>query len=376
MKIARVEAIPVRLPFKQYGPPAVALGRPMTSIDFLVVRVETDDGLVGWGETPLGSWRIVKAILDDFIGPTVIGRDVSDVPAMMRDLQMLVYVLGRYGLTMFALSGLDTALWDIAAKRAGVPLYRLLGGARQPVPAYISLWVAYRRTKAWDWESTDPDVLADRTRAAVATGCRHVKLHGTAESDLRLIREVAGDGVGIMIDMMCRWSYEEAREALTRLAPFGLTWFEEPIFPPEDFATLARLRAETGVRIAAGENACTVYEFAHMFAAGAVDVAQPNVTRSGGVTELQKILALAGEHGVEVCPHAHFVGPGLLATIQLMSAQKRPGMVERTGVELEASLYPPGVIDPVDGAYLPAEGPGLGCDPDPAVLEACRIRDR
>jgi D-galactarolactone cycloisomerase len=376
MKIARVEAIPVRLPFKQYGPPAVALGRPMTSIDFLVVRVETDDGLVGWGETPLGSWRIVKAILDDFIGPAALGRDAGDVPAVMRDLQQLVYVLGRYGLTMFALSGLDTALWDIAAKRAGVPLYQLLGGTRQPVPAYISLWVAYRRTRAWDWESTDPDVLADRTRAAVATGCRHVKLHGTAESDLRLIREVAGDGVGIMIDAMCRWSYEEAREALLRLKPYGLHWFEEPVFPPEDFATLARLRAETGVPIAAGENACTVYEFASMFAAGAVDVAQPNVTRSGGVTEVRKVLALAAEHGVEVCPHAHFVGPGLLATIQVMAAQKRPGLVERTGVELEASLYPPSVIDPVDGAYQPPDGPGLGCEPDPAVLEACRIRDR
>ncbi len=375
MKIARVQAIPVRLPFRQVGPPAIALGRPMTSIDFLVVRVETDTGLVGWGEAPMGSWRIVKAILDDFIGPTVVGRDCSDVPGLMRDLQKLVYVLGRYGLTMFALSALDTALWDISAKAAGVPLYQHVGGARQPVPAYISLWVAYKRDKAWDWESTDEAVLADRTRAALATGCRHVKLHGTAESDLRLIREVAGDGVGIMIDTMCRWSFEEAREALTRLEPHGLYWFEEPLFPPEDFAGLARLRAETGVPIAAGENACTAYEFAAMFAARAVDFAQPNVTRVGGVTELRKVLALADEHGVEVCPHAHFVGPGLLATIHLMSARKRPGLVERTGVELEASLYPPSVIDPVDGHYLPADGPGLGCEPDPAVLESCRIRD-
>jgi L-alanine-DL-glutamate epimerase-like enolase superfamily enzyme len=179
-----------------------------------------------------------------------------------------------------------------------------------------------------------------------------------------------------MIDTMCRWSYEEAREALLRLRPHGLYWFEEPIFPPEDFAALARLRAETGAPIAAGENACTAYEFAAMFAAGAVDFAQPNVTRVGGVTEFRKVLALAAEHGVEVSPHAHFVGPGLLATLHLMSAQKRPGLVERTGVELEASLYPPSVIAPVDGAYLPPDGPGLGCDPDLAVLEACRIRDR
>ncbi|HEY8141332.1 MAG TPA: mandelate racemase/muconate lactonizing enzyme family protein [Kofleriaceae bacterium] len=376
MKIARVEAVPVRLPFKQVGPPAIALGRPMTTIDFLVVRVETDTGLVGWGETPLGSWRLVKAILDDFIGPSVVGREIDDVPGLMLDLQRVVYVLGRYGLTMFALSGLDTALWDIAGKAAGVPLYQLFGGSRQPVPAYISLWVAYRRSnRAWDWESTDPAVLADRTRAAVATGCRHVKLHGTIESDLRLIREVAGDGVAIMIDTMCRWSYDEAREALLRLKPYDLYWVEEPIFPPEDFAGLARLRQETGARIAAGENACTEYEFAAMLAAGAVDVAQPNVTRIGGVTEFRKALALAAQHGVEVSPHARFLGPGLLATLHLMSAQPQPGLVERVGLDLEASLYPAAVLDPKDGAFILPDGPGLGVEPDLDVLEACRIRD-
>jgi L-alanine-DL-glutamate epimerase-like enolase superfamily enzyme len=202
-----------------------------------------------------------------------------------------------------------------------------------------------------------------------------VKLHGTIESDLRLIREVAGDGVAIMIDTMCRWSYDEAREALLRLKPYDLYWVEEPIFPPEDFAGLARLRQETGARIAAGENACTEYEFAAMLAAGAVDVAQPNVTRIGGVTEFRKALALAAQHGVEVSPHARFLGPGLLATLHLMSAQPQPGLVERVGLDLEASLYPAAVLDPKDGAFILPDGPGLGVEPDLDVLEACRIRD-
>src|SRR5688572_24239891 len=111
MKIAKVEAIPVGLPITQIGPPMIVFGRPMTSIDFLVVRVETDDGIVGHGETPMGTWRATKALIEDFIAPAVIGRDPSNVPMLMHELQRVCYVLGRYGLTMFALSGLDTALW-------------------------------------------------------------------------------------------------------------------------------------------------------------------------------------------------------------------------------------------------------------------------
>lgn len=373
MKIARVEAIPVKLPFVQVGPPVMIFGRPFTGFELCLVRVETDDGLVGWGETPWGPWRPMKALIDEFIGPASLGREAGDVPAVMLEMQRLTHVIGRYGLTMFALSGLDTALWDIAGKAAGLPLHRLLGGATpQPIPAYISLWVSFKRTRSWDWESADPEVLRDKTRAAVAAGYRHIKLHGTSEPDLRAVRDAVGDQIGIMVDASCRWTLEQAREAASRMAPYGIHWLEEPIFPPEDFAALARLQREGGVPLAAGENACTEYEFRAMFAAGAVTYAQPNVNRVGGVTELRKVAALADAAGVELCPHSFFFGPGFLATLQLMAARPRPGLVEKPGVTLEASLYGD-AIEPVDGRFTVPDGPGLGREPDPDVLRACRI---
>lgn len=374
MKIARVEALPIRLPFAQVGPPIVMFGRPFTAFELVLVVLETDDGIVGYGETPWGPWRPMKALIEDFIAPAVVGRDASNIPALMHELQRLTHVIGRYGLTMFALSGVDTALWDIAGKAAGVPLSRLFGGAPRPVPGYVSLWVNYRRSGAWDWESADRDVLAEKARAAVAAGYRHVKLHGTTEADVRAVREAVGPEIGIMIDASCRWSLVEARRAALRLKPFDLTWLEEPIFPPEDFATLARLQAETGVPLAAGENACTSFEFAAMFAAGAVTFAQPNVNRVGGITEFRKVAALAETSGVALVPHSFFFGPGFLATLQLMAAQARPSLVEKAGTPLEVTLYG-AAADPIDGQFHPPEGPGLGRDPDPDVLEDCRIRE-
>lgn len=374
MKIAKVEAIPVRLPFVQVGPPVMIFGRPFTGFELVLVRVETDDGLVGYGETPWGPWRPIKALIDEFIGPAARGRDASDVPAVMLEMQRLTHVIGRYGLTMFALSGLDTALWDIAGKKAGLPLHRLFGGSPRPIPAYVSLWVSYKRTSSWDWESADPAVLGERTRAAVAAGYRHIKLHGTSEPDLRAVRDAVGDQIGIMVDASCRWTLDQALLAASRLKPFGIHWLEEPIFPPEDFASLARLQAESGVPLAAGENACTSYEFAAMLAAGAVRFAQPNMNRVGGVTEFRKVAALAAQHGVELCPHSFFFGPGFLATLQMMAAEERPGLVEKPGVQLEASLYG-AAIEPTDGHFRVPEGPGLGCDPDPDALRACRLSD-
>ncbi|HTE52376.1 MAG TPA: mandelate racemase/muconate lactonizing enzyme family protein [Kofleriaceae bacterium] len=373
MKIATVEALPVRLPFVQAGPPIVMFGRPWTAFELVLVRIETDQGIVGYGETPWGPWRPLQALIDDFIAPALIGRPADNIAGLMHELQRLTHVIGRYGLTMFALSGVDTALWDIAGKAAGQPLARMLGGSVRPVAGYESLWVSYKRSGAWDWESADRDVLTERARAAIAAGYRHVKLHGTTEADLRAVRDAVGDDVGIMVDASCRWSLNEARQAAARLRPFGLYWLEEPVFPPEDFHSLARLQAESGIPIAAGENACTAFEFAAMFAADAVAFAQPNVNRVGGITEFRKVAALAETSGVALNPHSFFFGPGFLATLHLVAAQARPALVEKPGIPLEVGLYG-GATDPINGQFHPPDGPGLGRDPDPDVLRDCRIR--
>ena len=156
------------------------------------------------------------------------------------------------------------------------------------------------------------------------------------------------------------------------LQSYDLYWLEEPIFPPENFAALADLQVETGVPIAAGENACTAFEFQKMFAAKAVTYGQPSVTKLGGITEFMKVAALAETANVALMPHSPYFGPGWLATLQLMSALPNSGLIERFYLDLEASLYGD-LVDSVDGRFRVPAGPGLGADPNPDVLRDYRV---
>jgi D-galactarolactone cycloisomerase len=359
MKIARIDSYSIKVPFTFGGDPTGYGGRNWTTNNILLVRVETDTGLVGWGEAfCYGCTDAVRAALHHMIAPIAVGRDAGDIVRLSRDLQQMLHLFGRYGITTFALSGLDIALWDIAGKAANLPLHRLLGGAgRENLPAYASL-LKYR----------DPEKVAARTRQAIEEGYRHIKLHETEEAEVRAAREAAGEGVAIMVDTNCPWTPEQARHMTLKLRPYDLHWLEEPIFPPEDFAAIARLRAGSGVAMAAGENNCTAFQFREMFAAGAVDYAQPSVTKVGGVTEFQKVATLADSAGVTLMPHSPYFGPGFLATLQLMAARPEAGgLVERYHMDLEASLYGD-LVTPVKGHFALPTGPGLGRDPDPEVI--------
>ena len=360
MKIARIDSQSVKVPFTFGGNPTGYGGRNWTTNNILLVRVETDTGLIGWGEAfCYGCTDAVRAALDHMIAPIAIGRDAGDIGRLSRDLQQMLHLFGRYGITTFALSGLDIALWDIAGKAANLPLHRLLGGAgRDSLPAYASL-LKYR----------DPERVAARVKQALEQGYNHIKLHETEEPEVRAARLAAGDSVAIMVDTNCPWTPEEARHMALKLRQYDLFWLEEPIFPPEDFAAIAKLRAGTGVAMAAGENNCTSFQFREMFAAGAVDYAQPSVTKVGGVTEFQKVAVLADAAGVTLMPHSPYFGPGFLATLQLMAARGQPGgMIERYYMDLEASLYGE-LVTPVKGRFVVPTGPGLGCDPDPDVIK-------
>ena len=359
MKIAQIDSISVKVPFTFGATPGGFAGRWSTN-NILLVKVETDTGITGWGEAfCYNCTDAVKAALHSMVAPLAVGRDARDITKLSHDLQQELHLFGRYGIAMFALSGLDIALWDIAGKAANLPLHRLLGGAgRTSLPAYASL-LKYK----------DPERVAARTKQAIGEGYRHIKLHETEEAEVRAAREAAGHDVAIMVDTNCPWTPEQARHMTLKLRQYDLHWLEEPIFPPEDFTAIARLRAGTGVAMAAGENNCTAFQFREMFAANAVDYAQPSVTKVGGVTEFQKVATLADAAGVQLMPHSPYFGPGFLATLQLMAARGEPGgMIERYHMDLEASLYGE-AIDPVNGAFVVPPGPGLGRDPDPDVIK-------
>jgi D-galactarolactone cycloisomerase len=362
MKITGVETMIVRLPYRQSGPPSGFGGKLWTTMDTLLVRVDTDTGISGWGEA--FGYNVnegTKATLDTLIAPLCLGRDPTAIAELMADLQRKLHFFGRGGPATYGLSGIDIALWDIVGKIAGVPLHRLLGGAgRRNLRAYASL-LRYG----------DPAVAARVAAEAASRGYLHVKLHEITVPPIASARQALGPDVALMLDTNCPWSLGEAGRMARELAPHNLFWLEEPIWPPEDVAALAALRRKILTPIAAGENAASVTHFAQMLAAEAIDYAQPSVTKIGGISEMRRVLTISEAANVIVAPHSPYFGPGLLATLHIAASVAQEMLVERLYVDLDASLFGD-LVQATDGMMRVPEGPGLGCDPDAAVIARYR----
>jgi D-galactarolactone cycloisomerase len=360
--ILRAEAIPVSVPFEIGGPKPTFAGVPR-QMDILLIRIETDSGLVGWGEAfGYSIWPATRQAFEKLVAPSVIGKDERDIAGLSHSLQRLLHILGRGGAAMYALSGLDIALWDIAGKAAGKPLSALLGGAKHAsLPLYASLM-----------RYGNADLVARNTTEALKRSYRAIKLHEVGAAEVRAAREAMGAGPALMMDVNCPWTVEQSLAMADAVREYDLLWLEEPVWPPEDFAGLAQVRRQCGIRIGAGENNMSAPHFAQMFAAGAVDFAQPSVTKIGGVTEFMKVVVLAAQHGVAVMPHSPYFGPGLLATLHIVSTFAKETMVENSFADLGAS--PMGDAIANQGGRLPVpQGPGLGRDPDMAVVERYRV---
>jgi D-galactarolactone cycloisomerase len=363
VKITNVETIVVHMPMIIEGSVVPkASGHPRTSVDTLLVRVDTDEGVSGWGEAFAN--RIVsttKTALDSFVGPMCIGRDPTAIAALVDELERNLAGVGRNGPVMYALSAIDIALWDIAGKLAGLPLYRLLGGSlRNDLPGYASL-LRY----------AEPEAVAKRVETALKRGYRHIKLHETTPAAIKAGRDAAGPAIPIMVDCNCAWTVAEAIAMARRLAPLDLKWLEEPVWPPEDHDGLARVQAEGGIPTAAGENAMLA-DFKSMFESAAISYAQPSITKVGGVTQLRKVTALAEAFGVDVMPHSAYFGPGLIASIHCIAAMPREGMVERYDCDFALNVLHEAIHPNKDGRFAVPQGPGLGVDPDPGAIAALR----
>jgi len=281
----------------------------------------------------------------------------------MEQIQRNLHLFGRYGITMFALSGLDIALWDLAARRRSEPLHRLLGAIkRQRLPAYASLL-----------RIGDPALVARECDTALRRGYRAIKLHETTTQTVDAARRAIGHDVPLMVDMNCPMDAPSAIAFAKACRDSSPLFLEEPIWPPEDFAALAEVRSKGGLPVAAGENACTVHQFRQMLTASAVSYAQPSVIKVGGVTEYLKVVALADDMGIKVAPHSPYFGPGFLATLHLMATRDDATFVEVFYMNRAACLWR-GRIEPDSaGTIAVPDGPGLGYEPDQAVLEKFRI---
>jgi L-alanine-DL-glutamate epimerase-like enolase superfamily enzyme len=359
--IASIDTITLRLPLDIWAPPPQFAGRPRTHVEMLLVRVATSGGVVGWGESYGSSSPLIPAIFEIWLKHLALGQDASD-PTLSDRIERLMHGFGRSGPVVHALSGLDIALWDIRGKLEGKPVAALLGGIKHKrVETYASL-LQY---------SGDLEHVRRNVGRALERGYRHIKLHERTADAVAAAREVAGPDIPIMVDTNCGWTPDLATAAVAAMAPSKPFWVEEPIWPPEDFESLAALKHATGVPLAMGENASGVLDFRKMVAAGATDFVQPSVVKIGGLTNLFRIATEAEKAGVTCVPHAFFFGPGYLATLHAIAAKERAAPLERLFGDVGFTAYAR-TVPVVDGAIDVPERPGLGADPEEEMIQRFR----
>ncbi len=365
MIIISVEAIPLRIPFRAGNKSdASAWGDGnLPAADSLLVKVTTDQGLVGWGEAfGFRAVASVKLAVDQLIAPLCVGQDATRIEPLMLDVQKKLHVFGRGGALAFAISAMDIALWDIAGKAANMPLCRLLGGGAADLACYASL-VRY----------SDPSLVRTSVRQVIEAGFSTLKLHEIEISAIRAARDEAGPDIELMLDVNCPWTLLQARAIADDLKTIDLKWLEEPLWPPENFGGLAELRRATGIPIAAGENIYTLMDFERLLAARAVDFVQPSPAKMGGISELRKVFPLAAVHNTTVMPHSFYDGPGLLAAVHATAALGTANsMIEWRWFDLEATIYGH-ALRPKHSRISVPQGAGLGIDPDPDVIGKFRL---
>jgi D-galactarolactone cycloisomerase len=363
MKITRVEPILIAVPYEHGGPKQMRPLGPWTHMETLYVRVDTDGGLTGWGEAfGFAASPLTREAISRVVAPLCTGREFTEVAPFMADLQRKLHAMGRHGPVSFALAGIDIALWDIAGKAQGLPIHRLLGGAtRERIPTYASL-LRYGK----------PDLVARYTKEAIARGYKAIKLHEHLVETVAPGREAAGPGIALMVDTNCAWPPDEAIAMAHKLKVYDLAWLEEPVNPVDDYDTMARIRRDTGVTIAAGENIGHAGEARYAIERGALDIFQPSVTKIGGIIAMQSAIAIAQQHGVRVMPHSPYFGPGLIATLHVIAACVPDAMAERFYCELEATPLGDAIAAQDSHMKVP-QGPGLGIDVDESVIARYRV---
>jgi L-alanine-DL-glutamate epimerase-like enolase superfamily enzyme len=363
MKITRVEPIHVSIPFEHGAPlPSEGLGaRGM--LDIVFIRIDTDAGVTGWGEAfGHAATPVTIAAIDRVIAPLALGRDPSDIAALMHDLWFRLKGMSRNGPVAFALSGLDIALWDIKGKVEGAPIWRLLGGPGKPrVPAYASLL------------RLGADHVGKVAADAQARGYRAIKLHEHSVEAVKAARAALGRDIPLMLDTNCHWpSVPDARAAAQALRPYDLAWLEEPLYPPDDFEGLARLRREAGVPIAAGENLGNRMDLRRICDAQAVDVVQPSLAKMGGISEMMKAVKDSRDRDMRLVPHSPYSGPGLIAALHVIAAMPGEVLCEHRYGDLAVRPLG-GWTEAEDGFLRVPDGPGLGVDPDLGAVARYRV---
>jgi L-alanine-DL-glutamate epimerase-like enolase superfamily enzyme len=334
----------------------------MTAFELVTVRVRDADGEegVGYTYTTGHNGRAIYATLAHDIPEIAADADADRIEQIWNKVWWGLHYGGRGGPAVLALSALDIALWDLKARRARLPLWKLLGGNDPGVPCYAG---------GIDLDFTI-DALLKQTDGNLEKGFRAIKMKVGRErltedvARIAAMRKHLGDGFPLMVDANMKWTVDESIKRARAFQPFDLVWLEEPTIP-DDVAGHARIVREGGMPIATGENMRTLWEFKHMIAAGGVTYPEPDVTNCGGVTVFMKVAHLAEAFNLPVTSHgAHDV------TVQLLAACPNRSYLETHGFGLDRSIAEPMRI--ADGLALAPDRPGHGVAFDWAALDKVR----
>jgi len=329
-----------------------------------LAKIETDAGITGIG---LGGGGPIGRATVEVLKPMLIGEDPIDVERLWHTM-WVPKLIGRRGLTTRAIGAIDIGLWDIKAKAANLPLYKLLGGYRDRVPTYIAdgYYEKGKGLKELQREMTDN----------VALGARAIKMKvggvelGEDVARVRAVREAIGPDVKLLVDANCAYRYYEAIRFAKRIEEFDPYWFEEPV-KPDDYEGHRKLAEATSIPIATGENEYTRYGFRDLIAHNAAAIYNADAKVLGGVTEFMKVAALTQAHDLDIAPHGsqdihvHLVAAisnGLILEFYRDTVDPMWGKVYHHTLRLND-----------DGTVSPPDVPGIGADPNYESLAPYRV---
>lgn len=376
MEVERVETIPIRYDIPEghrYG----NAGGLADARSAMLVRIETRDGTVGWGEG-VGPPQSLSAIVDEGIAPRVVGMDPFDAAALHEEYYAKAYHFASNGLFQHALSGVDIALWDLKGKAVDRPVGELLDGpSRETVPTYAS--IMYFTEDDRDYEAEIEAAIDEGFEAA------KIKIGRGIENDVErveLARDVLGEERDLMVDVNGRYRPDQAIRSARAIEAYDIGWYEEPV-PPEDEAGYAEVREAIDIPVAGGEAVSGRFDFDRLFDSRCVDIAQPDLCMCGGLSEGMAVAKLGTAHTVAVTPHCWMSAVGIAASLQFAAAaptypygdavpEPIPFEVDRSDNDLRTEI----VTDPVDftgGEVAIPDGPGLGITVDEAAVRDYRI---
>ncbi len=370
LPVRDVQAYPTSFPVDPKDSVTLGVGRTIKR-DAVIVKVTTEDGIIGWGEAHHGRCPgAVAHIVNTTLKAMVIGCDAHDVTGVWN--RMYQRQLASHGMgagACLAISGIDMALWDIRAKALGVPLYRLLGGTSKPIPAYAGgVSLGYQQ----------PQSLIEEARVHVERGYRAVKLRigDTVKDDLlrvAAVRQAFGNDIDILTDANTAYTLTDARAAMPALDAHGVGWLEEP-FPAHDYRSYREARNYGRIPLAAGENHYTRFEFDRVIEDGSITILQPDLSKTGGITEALRVAALASTWKLPIHPHTSMTAINMAASVHFLAAIENGGYFEadvsRNNLFRDAMVDQAPFIVDGHGNTRPLEAPGIGLEVDEKFLAA------